>query len=458
MDSSAAKAMPSEELLFHDAFGDRLLIRDSYGRPLHESLLLRAEFSAVPTFEFALNQRLTELEGFDHASFVRVRRLERAPGRLPRLNLVADYASGTRLTEVLAAMETRGARRAVGTPLLLMREILDAVAVLHRQGADVSHGALGPERILITDGKVRMTDYVMGSAIEQLRFSPERYWKELRVAVPASAGAVRFDKRVDVAQLGMIALALLAGRQLRDCEHMGNLREALTELTLAPALRTWLLRALHMDPRRVFVSAIEARHGLEEAMTASDVRPSSVELEVLGVRPTRADTTIAVRTARTPASIAVVRKSLLRARKKQDAWQGHDVDPGTLFVAPIATAAAASTASRFGRRLRTILKLGVLGASIAGAFTAAQFVPAPAMFSRTGTLVVESRPQGAELLVDGQRQGITPATLQVKSGRHEIEVRGIGKPRVFNVWISSGERVSQLVEMPSRGRTPKPTQ
>src|SRR5437867_6003705 len=58
-------------------------------------------------------------------------------------------------------------------------------------GAEISHGALAPERVVIADGKVRIADYVMGSAIEQLRFSSERYWKDLRVAVPVSAGALR---------------------------------------------------------------------------------------------------------------------------------------------------------------------------------------------------------------------------------------------------------------------------
>jgi hypothetical protein len=137
----------------------------------------------VPSFEFALNQRLDALEQFDHASFVRVRRLVRLAGPLPRLCLITDHSAGTRLTEVLAVVEQRGAQRTPGAPLFLIREILDAMAVLHGQSTEVSHGALAPERILISDGKVRITDYTMGSAVEQLRFSAERYWKDLRVAV-----------------------------------------------------------------------------------------------------------------------------------------------------------------------------------------------------------------------------------------------------------------------------------
>ena len=66
---------------------------------------------------------------------------------------------------------------------------------------------------------------------------------------------------------------------------------------------------------------------------------------------------------------------------------------------------------------------------MSGAFTAAQFIPAPEwMFANTGTLVVESNPQGVKVLVNGQPQGVTPLTLKVESGIHEVELHGPGKP------------------------------
>ena len=36
---------------------------------------------------------------------------------------------------------------------------------------------------------------LLGPGIEQLRYTTERYWKELRVAVPSSAGGARLDRR-----------------------------------------------------------------------------------------------------------------------------------------------------------------------------------------------------------------------------------------------------------------------
>jgi PEGA domain-containing protein len=86
-------------------------------------------------------------------------------------------------------------------------------------------------------------------------------------------------------------------------------------------------------------------------------------------------------------------------------------------------------------------------------------VPAPpSWFTKTGTLVVESKPQGVPLMVDGQPQGVTPVTLQLESGRHEVELHGIGKPRVFNVYVSRGAHISQYIEMSSRGRATQPSQ
>jgi hypothetical protein len=115
------------------------------------------------------------------------------------------------------------------------------------------------------------------------------------------------------------------------------------------------------------------------------------------------------------------------------------------------TIAKPSKLSRGGGRMKGMFKLGVLGVFMAGAFTAAQYIPPPAkLFSTTGELVVETKPDGVELLVDGQKQGVTPLTLKLKAGSHQVELRGMGKPRVFNVFVTKGDRVSQYIEFPAR--------
>jgi PEGA domain len=88
-----------------------------------------------------------------------------------------------------------------------------------------------------------------------------------------------------------------------------------------------------------------------------------------------------------------------------------------------------------------------------GMFALAQFVPAPEwLFSRSGTLVIESNPQGVQVLVNGKMHGITPMTLKVEVGLHEVELRGPGKPRIFKVFVSRGDRVAQYVEFPTTRR------
>ena len=455
MDRSAAKVMPTDEIIFHDGLGDRVLVRDTHGRPLHETLVLRAELTSVPSFEFTLNQRLTQLDKFEHSAFVPVRQLIRLPGPVPSVSLVSDYVPGMRLADALATYEQTGKALSTGTALFFVREILDAVSVLHRQSAEVAHGALAPERILIADGKIRVTDYALGSAIEQLRYSPERYWKDLRVTLPPSAGGLRFDRRVDVAQVGMIAVALLASRPLRDGEHIGGLGDVLAGLTqftnnehrsLALPLRGWLMKALHMDLRRTFVTAVEAEHALEEAMAESGVRPTPSEADITFMTPRRAGPAIVTKQqAPVTVTVPVAPRAPVKQTMAPQPKATHTLYNGTI--------AQPSKVSRGGGRMKGLVSLGVLGVFMAAAFTAAQYIPAPAkLFSMTGTLVVETKPDGVEVLVDGQKQGVTPLTLKLKAGRHEVELRGSGTPRVFNVFITKGDRVSQYIEFPSRLR------
>ena len=455
MDRSAAKVIPTDEIIFHDGLGDRVLVRDTHGRPLHETLVLRAELTSVPSFEFTLNQRLTQLDKFEHSAFVPVRQLIRLPGPVPSVSLVSDYVPGMRLADALAAYEQTGKALSTGTALFFVREILDAVSVLHRQSAEMAHGALAPERILIADGKIRVADYALGSAIEQLRYSPERYWKDLRVTLPPSAGGLRFDRRVDVAQVGMIAVALLASRPLRDGEHIGGLADVLAGLTqftnnehrsLALPLRGWLMKALHMDLRRTFVTAVEAEHALEEAMAESGVRPTPSEADITFMTPRRAGPTIVTK-QQVPVTVTVpvAPRAPVKQTMAPQPKATHTLYNGTI--------AQPSKVSRGGGRMKGLVSLGVLGVFMAAAFTAAQYIPAPAkLFSMTGTLVVETKPDGVEVLVDGQKQGVTPLTLKLKAGRHEVELRGSGTPRVFNVFITKGDRVSQYIEFPSRLR------
>ena len=453
---SAAKSVaPTDDFVFRDGLGDRFLVRDAHGRPEHECLLIRPELFSVPTFEFALNERLWVLERFEHPAFLTIRNMTRTPGRLASVSLVYDFTGGIRLSDVLAHASAGGQPFTTGAALFVLKETLDALAELHRLSGDLAHGAVASERIVLAEGKVRIADYVLGPAIEQLRFTTERYWKELRVAVPPAAGGARLDTRVDVAQAALIAVAMFAGRPLRDNEHLGDLGDVLMSISVPQPIRSWLLRALHMDPRRLFVHAGEASQALTDAMHEANVRPSPRDLDLQQSRPMQTMKTMAPKppvqkpaaAAAAPAAPAV--KAALQTRApKQDAWQAHDVDSCT-YTMHGATIAEDRKSMPGG--LKKFFLVTAVVALMTGAFTAAQFIPAPDwLFGDTGTLVIESSPEGVTVSVNGMPQGVTPLTLKVESGIHEVELQGPGKPKIFKVHVTRGDRVAQYVEFLGR--------
>jgi len=65
-----------------------------------------------------------------------------------------------------------------------------------------------------------------------------------------------------------------------------------------------------------------------------------------------------------------------------------------------------------------------------------------------GTLSVQTNPAGATVVVDGQQRGMTPLDLQLKPGRHVVELVTEGDVRSIPVTITPGGQVSQFIEIP----------
>jgi hypothetical protein len=71
--------------------------------------------------------------------------------------------------------------------------------------------------------------------------------------------------------------------------------------------------------------------------------------------------------------------------KMKDAWDTHDVNPHAMYRGFTTAESRPEPQSRLTRRIKSLLTFGLLGALVAGAFTAAQFVPPPAsLFANTG--------------------------------------------------------------------------
>lgn len=276
MEHAAASAPVGGDGLFRDGLGERRLVRDAGGVG-RELLCLRSELAAVPSFEFALRERLGRLSGFRHPYFVPVRAVERlADTRFP-LGLLSERYNGIRLSRVLPRAAQRGVRLEIDAALFLARELLAALAAFHRASREVSHGAVALERLLLTaNGRVMITEYSLGSALEQLRFPPERYWRDLRIPLPKGAGTPRFDQRLDVAQAGVVVLSLILGRALRDDEYPARVSDLAAAAwacvpdggfePLPPTLRAWLVRMLQLDGVRSYGSVDQALTDLDAAV------------------------------------------------------------------------------------------------------------------------------------------------------------------------------------------------
>jgi hypothetical protein len=295
MERAAASVSAPATLGFRDGLGERRQNADPTGTESLEQLCLRSELATVPAFEFALRERVSRLGPFRHPSFGRVRSVERLPDAGATLAVVSERTPGIRLSELLQQSQARHVPIDINSSLCLIRQLVPAVAMLHETARDVAHGALAPERLIVTpNGRLVVVEYVMGAALEQLRYSHERYWQELRIAVPRSVGLPRLDHRTDVTQIGIVALSLVLGRELREDEFPSRIGEVVAATwavsarggfePLPPGLRSWLGRTLQLDPRNAFASAVEARAELERVLGDSELMASPASLEAYFAR------------------------------------------------------------------------------------------------------------------------------------------------------------------------------
>jgi serine/threonine protein kinase len=290
MDPAVAAFAAPADVVFHDGLGDRRQIVDPTGNETLEVLCLRSELTAVPSFEFALRERVSRLASFRHAYFGRVRSVDRLNDQPSTLALVSERTPGVRLSDLLAVSELAPLPIDINAALCLIRQLVPAVATLHENARDAAHGSIAPERIIVgPNARLVIVEHVMGAALEQLRFSHERYWKELRIALPRSAGSARFDHRADITAVGVVAVSLILGRPLREDEYPMHVADAVSSAwaisargglePLPAGLRSWLARALQLEPRTSFTSALEARDELDKVLGDSDyiAAPAAVE-------------------------------------------------------------------------------------------------------------------------------------------------------------------------------------
>lgn len=466
--------------VFVDGFGARHLIRDEATGELREHLVFDRDLVETPGFVVALGERVARLAAFRNACYVRAGHVEAStPGSTA---LVSEFIYGWRLAQVLDTAERERVPFDIGAVFGLIRQLLPAVALLSRYARDVVHGALGPERLLLTpQGRLVVAEHVLGSAIEALQYGRERLWLDFRVATPPSPGLPRMGPRTDVTQIGVVALSLVLGRCLREREFPEDLDELVEQARehlgrdgagpMATAVGHWLSRALQIDPRESFQSTFESQAALERVLADHrDQLGAPATLDSLLARLAPVLPPVVPPDQEVPDLEALLPEVTLRPEASASSEAPGTVVP--LVEADPAPADPVEVADRSGpaapsvepsmvagslvapqtrlvRRLAIALAVAAFIALAAAAMLVVAWNRGPApVLDTEGELVVQSRPLAARVTIDGEDRGVTPLTLRLPPGPHVLQVSvGGTEPRVIPLTILPGVQTAQYIEL-----------
>ena len=501
-----ATASLPEAPLFSDGLGDRVVAVDAATGDLLQILRVRPQLLSVPSFEFALRERAARLANFRHAYYARVRRIDRHPSGLA---IVSDHVEGIRLSDMLRVAAERGLLIDLNAALCLLRQVVPSMALLHENARDVAHGLLAPERLIVTPrARVIVVEHVLGSAVEQLQYSRDRLWQDLRIAAPISAGATRFDHRADVTAIGVVALSLILGRPIAADEYPNRIASLLNDARartagaddqpLPDALHNWISRALQLDVRQGFQSATEAQIALEDALAdiaefvaapialetflsryisvmldpapsqviaPAPAPPIAIVSAVVMSQPSDPPPAVPapMKTAPAPApplTAAAAPRDIADllgdfdlppvpaagplAQDARHESAAHVVVPVTAPDSRSRFAMSVGGATRW-RRI-AVLALAVIALGEGGVIAARAMRKPPPL--KLGTLSLQTNPPGVAVFVDGVARGNTPVRISLDAGSHLVELRGRGVPRVIPVTVTAGAEASQYLELP----------
>jgi len=420
-----------------DAIGDRLLMFDNSGTSSLELLRFRPKFAAAAGFESALRARVSELASFAHSAFPQIRAVQRLDDG--ELALVSTSTAGKRLAEIIRALNVKGGAHP-SFAAWLVRDLTAALADFQRHADGIAHGALTSERIIVTpDGRLVITEHVLGSALNSLRLPVTDLWRDLGLIASANALAkAQLDRRTDVIQLGWIVLSVLLGRRVTP-DRSGDAAALVDEFArrcsarspaIVPALRRWLERALQVDDQ-AFESAMDAQAALYQlrlttgphAIVASgrqsieQLAYGQIQMAQLPAAP-QADDEPTVSPADQPAAVIPA-----------DA-ETPPMKVATDFIDQIRAETIAATTMRVEQprssmRLKAAWTAAAVfaaialieGVVIARVTTARTPIALPAV-----PVTFESVQSGDTVMVNGREAGVTPLSLTLTSDTRSIRV------------------------------------
>ena len=395
-----------------DGLGDRLLMFDNTAAASLELLRFRPALANAPGFERTLRDSLQRLASFKHPAFTQARSLQRLEGD-DGLALISTHIEGKRLSDIFTRTDRHdGMHPAFAT--WLIRQLTTALADFHAQGEGVAHGALTTDRIVLTpDRSLVIVEHVLGAALDERHFSPDRLWRDVGVVTARTFEDVpRLDKRNDIVQLALAVLSVLLGRRITPDDYPKNLDGLLDEFartsgkrspTLAGPLRRWLEEAL--DPAAGFETAVDAGASLlalgypgeQVAIGAPPI------IEQLQVSPVQSITVPETKVTDMALTSSVGRTESIAALRTF--WSDTPVTRRFTIVRNAAIGLAVLA-----------LAEGLVISQLIGRSS-----PAPAS-AAAAPLTIESPTAGDKVFIDGREVGETPFKLSVASAAHSIRV------------------------------------
>ena len=441
-----------------DGLGRRVVATNPATGEPEEHLELAPELVLHTAFANALAERVTRLAAVRHASYVQVRRLDRPA--IDRLVVVSAATPGRRLSDLLDASATAGVRPDIEAVVALLRQLLPAAALFSRNRQQAL-GTLGSERLFIVPpARVVIAEAAFGSAIDQLQLSRADAWQRYQLAMPPADGPVTCTPRSDATALGLVALSMLLGRRIDADEFPDGLsalvasareRHGDEDHALSGVFSRWLRRALQLESDG-FESPHAAQIAFEEVLasnrryvTGTDALEAWVEshAEAVALPPFAQPPVSDVASVADPDATEV-----------SGSPHGGDVS-----AAEADLGAADETRRVLGLRPRWAAVVVAVLLFQAGVIAWYWSRPVPGPSAGEGELVVTSRPEAAQVIVDGSNRGVTPLTVTLSAGAHVVEVRaGKGEPRVIPLMIRANVQTAQYVELQEAVPVPPPVE
>jgi serine/threonine protein kinase len=288
---------------------------------------------------------------------------------------------------------------------------------------ELVHRDISPQNIFVTyDGNVKLTDFGVAKAKNRMTHTETGLMKgKIAYASPEQVMGTALDRRTDIFALGVVLWEITTGRRLfkarTDAETLMRIssgyRKRPTDFIgdYPPDLEAIVDRALAHEPEARYPTAADFANDLDRFVGSPGIRTRDCGVfmtSLFGDRMQNKDAVLNRPAAEVPIEVeAVSSEARPLGEPSQSELRRRE-------------ATATPTPAVVKSRAPLWVGLALVALVLAGLAIAAVVFLSP----KNTVLRVESSPRQAEVFLDGQPQGSTPALIeQVSAGTHELELR-----------------------------------